>query len=460
MLYHAQSLATAGFITHIVAYRGSAPPQQLADNPHVHFVYLPTPLACISQLPRPLFLLFAPFKVVAGAWGLLKALVWTIDTPLSYLFLQNPPAIPTLPVVQLAALLLGSRVVIDWHNTGYSVLALRLGEQHPVVRLARFIEHLFGRSAYAHFCVSDAMKAQLQKEAGLKGRVHTVHDRPPSSFRRLDSAEAHELLPRLPFLSASSLSFPPSPSPPAADYPLAPSLFTAPHGPPPADRPALLVSATSWTADEDFSILLEALEMYEKAAGVYAAGKGGLPGAAGDRGGKEGKKATGKGERLPRVVVVITGKGAGKAAFEKDVEEREGRWEWVRVRTAWLAREDYPRLLGAADLGISLHTSTSGIDLPMKVVDMFGCGLPVVALDFPCLNELVQDGKNGLVFRTPSDLADRLITLLRGFPRTYPSDLDRLREGIGKVRYGAQGEGQGWGSWEENWGEVVGPVLQ
>merc|ERR1719401_834700 len=45
---------------------------------------------------------------------------------------------------------------------------------------------------------------------------------------------------------------------------------------------------------------------------------------------------------------------------------------------------------------------------------MFGCGLPVCAVGFDCLNELVQHGKNGMVFDCSNMLAEQLSELLRG----------------------------------------------
>jgi len=70
---------------------------------------------------------------------------------------------------------------------------------------------------------------------------------------------------------------------------------------------------------------------------------------------------------------------------------------------------DYVKLLGSADLGVCLHASSSKLDLPMKAVDMFGAGLPVLALDYNCLKELVKPNLNGLVFNNEEELADQII---------------------------------------------------
>ena len=49
------------------------------------------------------------------------------------------------------------RLVIDWHNLGFTMLSLRLGDSHPAVWAARAYEAFFARRAHGHLCVTRAM---------------------------------------------------------------------------------------------------------------------------------------------------------------------------------------------------------------------------------------------------------------------------------------------------------------
>ena len=63
-----------------------------------------------------------------------------------------------------------------------------------------------------------------------------------------------------------------------------------------------------------------------------------------------------------------------------------------------------------------MHASSSGLDLPMKVVDMLGAELPVLALDFPAISELLSEHR-GEVFRDEQELADKLTLLVHNNKR-------------------------------------------
>jgi beta-1,4-mannosyltransferase len=131
---------------------GSEPVPSLLSLPHVHFLYLPQPPEFLRKLP---FLVSAPFKITQQVLSVLLALLWWIRHPPEFILAQvsfahhfcawvvleqsakNPPSIPTLLLVWLVGTLRGSKVIIDWHNLGYSILALKLGSDHIFVRLAK-----------------------------------------------------------------------------------------------------------------------------------------------------------------------------------------------------------------------------------------------------------------------------------------------------------------------------------
>lgn len=416
MQYHALSFARRGYYVDVVGYNGATPHKDILNNKNVSFFYLQElPSSVTRFLPK---ILAYAFKCIWQALILLYYLLKTSKA--SHLLIQTPPAIPTMAVAWLFCMYRDTRFIIDWHNYGYTLLALSLSTTHPLVRLAKWYEPWFGRKAAWNFCVTHALKSDLKTKWGIS--ADTLYDRPPAIFKRADLESSHRLFCAL-----------------ATDYPefaadrqmptsVAASAFTENLSADGTvrlrpDRPALLVSSTSWTEDEDFSLLLTALEYYDKKVEQTRA-------------------------NLPDLVCAVTGKGPLKAHYQELISRKH--LKHVRICTPWLVAEDYPVLLGSADLGVCLHISSSGLDLPMKVVDMFGCGLPVCAVSYNCLDELVQDGKNGLHFSNAVQLCEQLQELLTGFPSTS-GKLLQFRENLTAFQNCR---------WEDEWEKVVAPVIQ
>uniref|UniRef100_A0A1B6FBS9 Uncharacterized protein n=1 Tax=Cuerna arida TaxID=1464854 RepID=A0A1B6FBS9_9HEMI len=358
MQYHASSFLKQGFNVKLIGYGGSKPIEYLNSHANCEIKILPQTPQFNQYVPVLAAYIFKVlWQTVTLFWILMRS-QWP-----QHLIVQTPPAIPALVTCWVYCRLVGANFVIDWHNYAFSIMALTHGQGHILVEISKVLEGFFGRRSNSNLCVTMAMKDDLKKRWDIK--AVTLYDRPPDYFGSLTTEERGILMSKYPELSSQLDE---------------------------TKRPALLVSSTSWTEDEDFSILLSALQDYDRSE---------EPG-------------------LPRLLCVITGKGPLRDKYMQQVAAQE--WSKVTVTSLWLEAEDYPRLLASADLGVSLHTSSSGLDLPMKVVDMMGCGLPVTAYNFSCLHELVRHKENGLVFNNSTELAQQLQDWFREFPSNKSRD--------------------------------------
>ncbi|MDH5324852.1 MAG: glycosyltransferase [Gammaproteobacteria bacterium] len=282
-------------------------------------------------------------------WQSIALLIALLRSPKAdVILMQCPPSLPAFSICRAVAKLKSSRLVLDWHNYSFSILAQRLGEDHWIVKLVKYYEKRMGPKAHTNLCVSVCMKQELQQRWGLP-QVQVFHDRPGPMF------------------------FPLSPTQLAQTRALYPKYFKNSFN---------IICPSSWSSDDDFELLLQALPLLEQIAE----------------------------QSCLNFSFLLTGDGPTKAHWSPILTGLN--LNHIQVFTPWLDAADYPKLVGCAHLGLSLHRSTSKVDLPMKIVDMQGAGLVVCALDYgPCLQEQIQDGINGFLFTTPGQLAQKLLQL-------------------------------------------------
>jgi beta-1,4-mannosyltransferase len=397
MRYHAQALAANGVDVDLVGFEGTPLPRAVTDEPRITVHRIASPRLKIrgelTGSPYAAAGLFDAARVSFRLWRTLKGL----RRP-DLVVVQNPPAFPTLAVTRFSLRHRGVRFVIDWHNLGYSLLELRLGRWHPAVRLARWFERRDARRVEANLCVSRGLAAYLESRFGVN-KPQVLYDRPAAAFVPIERAERERyrqaLFARL-------------------------GIHTPTVG--------FIVCPTSWTEDEDFDVAIEAVMRLEERI--------------------RGWESVSPGRRFPDLVILVTGDGARRAEFERRFAGLPARR--IQLRARFLEPEDYPRVVGSADLGLCLHRSSSGLDIPMKIADLFGAGVPVCALDYgACLAERVRHGDNGLLFSTGHQLADVLFDLFETFPGDQKA-LDRLRNGARKSARP---------TWEEGWAREAKPVL-
>jgi beta-1,4-mannosyltransferase len=395
MQYHALALAVNEADVDLIGLEGAPLHSALTSEPRVRSHRLSDRLfTSRASRGRARFVWLSTLRASRQAAGLL-AILMRIPRP-DVILVQNPPAVPALAAAWAAARMRGARLVIDWHNLSHTMLAVRLGDRHRAVRAIKHSERRWARRADGHLAVSDALAEWLRREWGVRAAV--VRDRPTAAFAKPPLEAANDLWQRL-----------------ARDLGLGPR------------RIPIVVCPTSWTQDEDFDLLLEALERAER--GLRA---------------KLGPAANG----TANLAVLMTGRGEMRSTFEKRLARRD--FQHIAVRTTWVEPGEYPTLVGMADAGLCLHQSSSGLDLPMKLADFRGAGVAVCAFDYgPVLTEVLTAGHEGVTFGEPGELATLLMALAT-------ADLAAVPKFASARAWLAANPAE---RWEEHWRRVASPVL-
>ena len=380
----------------LIGFNGGDIRSDISTNPKIKQYYISQGLnKLLRKLPRFLFIFVALIKIITQVLSLL----WILFRipKFKFLILQNPPGIPAMLICWIVCKIRGSKFIIDWHNYGYTILKVNNRPQF-LVNLACKYEKYLGKKSDVNFCVSQAEKRDLKKEFGIEAVC--LPDRPVKGlFKFLNQNEANELYKKYP----NELS----------------SLIDSHLPENKNNKPIVMISSTSWTPDEDFSLLLDSFIKTEEMILEDIEDK------------EQKTKVSITKDKIKKILFLITGRGPLRDKFMKKVAE--AKLKYFEVKSIWLESDDYPKLLSLVDLGISLHYSSSGIDLPMKVVDMFSGCLPVASIYYDTIVELVEENKNGFLFKNDKDLCKILKNVIIEYSTTGKCEkIDKFRENLHK----------------------------
>jgi len=353
MLNHARALRGRGWSVTLAGYNETELPPDLVsaagtsrkddsnlDPPAVRVVDL---LTAGAARPSSISLSTALLRLLTE----LQRQTWTA------VIVQNPPGFPALAICALATPP-GAAIVLDWHNLGGTLLALRPSSRRRWAPLYSWCEAQAARFADFHWAVSAVLSRTLKPRT-----VTVVYDRPAKAFcaAAAEAAPSAEGENRLTWWRRV---LPDRPMPEGKFWIAAPS---------------------SWGPDEDHGAMLRAAECWKVNYQRW-----------GD---------------APQITIIATGKGPGQAEFARAASAFDG--GPVTLQTAWIPAKEYPAFLAHADAGLCLHRSSSGLDLPMKLADFRGARLPALVLDYgPVLAETFQAGPDGWTFRNDKELAQAL----------------------------------------------------
>jgi beta-1,4-mannosyltransferase len=122
MMYHALSLSKLkNCEVDLIGLPGASPHPEIEKAENINLVYLPQHFWTWIPRGNIIFSLFLlPLKVLIQTF----MLFWTFFnlTKPDFMLVQSPPAIPTLIIVQIVCLLRGTKLVVDWHNYGFTLL--------------------------------------------------------------------------------------------------------------------------------------------------------------------------------------------------------------------------------------------------------------------------------------------------------------------------------------------------